>query len=212
MPDPIINGMILPSSINKTLDYEQFVLDTFGKSFPGMNRDMFIQFLEKEINHGKSFCGRDDYYNNGLYYAGNSYHGRSMGTPYFFSKDQISTFSKDFQAPYDLLFINNRVKAHFFALNGWLTQNLSYHIKMSFTVNHGTYTGKYTGRYKWDYVEDYFFDGGLKENYFNLVLRHSPECCDHWTLGLMVAKDWGEIYKSSAIGFNLSYRFTSFSK
>ena len=222
-PDHLIDGRIISKKDRERMDltYPEFIYKYFSDAYPGMSFDEFMeihsdmryeefdQIISDQVNEGHHAGGRDDYYNNGSYNAGNSYNGRSMGTPYFFSMDQMNVFNPDFHSEHDRLFVNNRVVAHFIALNGWLRSNLSYNIKYSHTANYGTYTGKYRGRYNWDLDEDYFFTNGLKENFLKIAVQYVPGFCEGCTLGIMYGTDWGEIYESSGIGVKLSYRFVS---
>ncbi len=72
----------------------------------------------------------DNYFNNGLYQSGWSYHGFTIGHPF------INAFNEN-------SVLNNRVQAHYFALSGKLAQHITYLTKFSFGENYGEYLSNF---------------------------------------------------------------------
>jgi hypothetical protein len=80
---------------------------------------------------GIAYGGNDNYFNNGIYPNGWSFHGRTIGTPL------IS--SPLYNSDGNIHFKNNRVTAHHIGLKGEAL-NYSYRILYTKTKNYGTYT------------------------------------------------------------------------
>ena len=81
--------------------------------------------------------GRDQYFNNGIYKTGFSYHGYSMGTPLFYPLFRN-------EEGIDAGFSNNRVVAFHTGARGYLSKQLNWKAMLTWSRNYGTYDYPYS--------------------------------------------------------------------
>ena len=86
---------------------------------------------------GSSMRGRDQYFNNGIYKTGFSYHGYSMGTPLFYPLFRN-------EEGIDAGFSNNRVVAFHTGARGYLSKQLNWKAMLTWSRNYGTYDYPYS--------------------------------------------------------------------
>ena len=206
--DPKVNGQIVFS--DQIDDYDQFIFDYFGIVVEGYDEEQFNRFLEREINYGNPFGGRDNYYNNGLYYKGWSYNGLTLGTPLILSEDRVLKFAPGFNGTWDKYFVNNRVKAHHFGLKGGLSKSLDYLIKVTYTRNYGSYFGLNKGANAWESADplstyEYYFQDKLSEYYFLVESTYRHPKINGLKFNFSFAADFGEMYSSVGILAGVSY-------
>jgi hypothetical protein len=126
--------------------------------------------------------GRDNYFNNGEYRSGWTFHGRTIGIPFMFPQ-KSNTYN------YALGVYNNRIIAHYIGVKGHLFKHLPYQLRLSYSINYGTY------------------DSPLKENPqqfsfgFETQILHKSSLPLQINLG--VYGDYGELYKRN-LGFSIS--------
>ena len=124
--------------------------------------------------------GNDDYYNH-LYYTGYAHYGMTPGNPLITSP----IYNTDGYNCYR----NNRVKAWHMAVNGELTQNISYLVKGTYQEGWGTY-------YQPIYPKCHSFDAMLQGTY-----TKGP-----WRISAAYAFDKGNIYGDCST-FNLKVNY-----
>ena len=209
LPDPIVNGqLVVPSEID---DIDQFMLENFNTVTVGFSQLHFNNYLEQNFNYGYKFNGRDDHYNNYLYPAGLAYHEEAIGNSLFTSKSNISHLKGGFDGAYDTYFVNNRIIAYHFALKGYITPNLSYRTKLTYSINYGSYAGANKGRFSWGSKEDpayynsYYFKDGLKQAYTFFELNYSPFENKGASFTSSIAYDFGEMYDNFGVLFGFHY-------
>ncbi len=200
--DPYVNGQAYV--IGEIDDYDQFLYDNFGIETEGTTEDEFVRFLERAVDYGFPFGGRDNYYNNGLYYRGWSYWGQSLGTPLFLSEDRVWQFNPDFDGTWDKYFVNNRIKSHHFGVKGNITKDLSYKIKYTYTRNYGTYFGLNKGAYIWDSADpystyDYYFQEKLSQHYLLIEPTYQHPKITNLSFSLSIGADYGDMYNSFGV-------------
>lgn len=76
--------------------------------------------------------GNDNYFNNGEYRSGWTYYGRTIGAPF------ISPSLPDANG-ITLGVFNNRVVAHYLGLQGYFIHKIPYKLRLSYSINYGTY-------------------------------------------------------------------------
>ncbi|WP_321290653.1 capsule assembly Wzi family protein [uncultured Sunxiuqinia sp.] len=191
-------------NIDAIEDYDFYLYQNYGITTSGISKEEFIKYLLVYINGGEKLGGRDNYYNNGMYHMGNSYHGNSIGTPLFFTESDAEFWRGASKFSYDHYFISNRVIAYHFGISGWFGQRINYRLLQTFSINKGSYAGKYQGIFNWNEQPNYFFSKGLHQNYFlfelNYFLKETP-------LVLSISEGWdmGQIAKSNAFQFSVSW-------
>ncbi|MCK5104249.1 MAG: hypothetical protein KAR17_15595, partial [Cyclobacteriaceae bacterium] len=155
--------------------------------------------------------GRKDYYNNGLYPKGQSYHNYAMGPSLILSKSNLQSFNPDFNGQYDKFFVSNIIEAHHLAFEGYLSNKLSYRTKLTYSKNYGSYAGANKGRYNWGSMEDpeyynsYYFKEGLKQAYTFFELNYTPFKDKGAKFTSSIAYDFGEMYHNFGVLFGFSY-------
>ncbi|MCT4647052.1 MAG: capsule assembly Wzi family protein [Carboxylicivirga sp.] len=205
IPDPVYpdgyekQGIILMDQIG---DYDQFMMDVFGKETSGWTENDVIDYMVINENYGHEYGGRDDFMNNGTYYNGWIYDGMNMGTPLYHTANIVRRYVSSWQEVNQVNFFNNRVNGFHFGAEGYLSPSLKYRIKTTYTLNKGTYGEKYRGRYSWDLTDNYYFSNPKKQIYSMIQLDWQS----HWMQGLIfrgkLAIDTGELYNS--VGGQLS--------
>ncbi len=202
-PDYAVNGSYLDPK--KVTDYEGFIYDNFGVVADNVTWDEFLGYLTEYLNMGYETGGRDNYYNNGLYYKGNNSFGYALGSPLMLTQDFTGYINNIGDLPYDRYFISNRLLAFHLGIGGWLTTQLNYRFLGTWTQNYGTYTGLYGGFYSWNEQDDYFFKGGKLQNYLlfelNYELINSP-----LSFSAALGRDRGDLYRSTAVRFTARWK------
>ena len=72
-----------------------------------------------------------------------------LGLPLFTLNIDLDLFNPEFNDSYDLFFVSNRIEAHHLAFSGFFANNLSYRTKLTYSINHGSYSGANKGRNNW---------------------------------------------------------------
>lgn len=183
-----------------------FLRENFGLDVQRVTYREYRSYLDQFLNHGYASGGRDDYYNNYLYFNGNSFHSRALGTPLFYTRSVRSRNSRLSFSEGEQFFVNNRVKAVHFGVSGWLSHSIRYRLLETFSVNYGTYAGLYGGRYSWDEQEDYFFKGGKSQNYFLAEATYQFGTIP-MAITLSIGNDSGEVFESTAAQISVSMLF-----
>jgi len=183
-----------------------FLRENFGVDVQQVTYREYRSYLDQFLNQGYATGGRDDYYNNYLYFKGNSFHSRALGTPLFYTQNRTSATGGLSFSDTERFFVNNRVKAFHFGISGWLNQRVRYRLLETLSVNYGTYSGLYGGRYSWDEQENYFFKGGKRQNYFLAELTYHLQVIP-MEATLAVGNDSGGIFESTAAQIGVSMRF-----
>lgn len=212
IPDPVINGRgIKPSNLE---DLDQFMLENFDTITIGITKNMLVSYMEKNLNYGNKYTGRDDHYNNYLYTGGLAYKGRAIGNSLFTTKNRVVAMDVDFDGTYDRVFVNNRIVAHHLAFEGYLSRNIYYRTKLTYTENYGSYAGANKGRYNWaskenpEYYDAYYFKDGLKQAYTFLELNYTPFKNKGAKFTSSIAYDFGEMYQN--VGVLFGFHFNGF--
>lgn len=206
--DPYVNGRSYVAG--KIEDYDQFLLDNYGIVAEGTTKDELMRFLVRTENHGFPYGGRDNYYNNYLYYRGWTYHGNLIGSPVFLTVDRIKSFLPEFDDTWDLYIANTRIKMRHFGLRGQVTENLDYKIKYTYTRNYGTYQGLNKGNYRWDSADpdsdyDYFFKNKKTQAYILIESGYRFKNVDGLSCHLSLGYDYGDLYRSVGAIIGLTY-------
>ncbi|MFT3737459.1 MAG: capsule assembly Wzi family protein [Breznakibacter sp.] len=162
----------------------------------GWDKYDITAWLEGKVNHGHHFGGRDDYMNNGMYYSGWTYHGRSTGTPLFHTADQVRAYAPGWvfrdEGTY---FVNNRIKGLHVGVEGQLC-TIEYRLKMTYTKNYGSYSREYEGRWSWTKTDDYFYREGLNQFYFGLDMNKPVTPSKRTNVFVSLGLDSGQLYES----------------
>ena len=203
-PNLSMDGRIL--DIRLIEDYDSFLDENFAVETQGVSKDQFLKYLRQYLNKGEKTGGRDNYYNNWMYYKGNSYYGRSIGTPLFQTQDDKSFFNRADDFIYDGYFINNRLIAYHIGFSGWLGSYVKYRLLETFTINKGTYAGKYGGVFAWDTQTDYFFNRSKNQNYLLVELHYFLKRMP-LILTSGIGWDAGKLSQSKAILFSAGWSF-----
>ncbi|MGB0778416.1 MAG: hypothetical protein ACPGR7_10345 [Flavobacteriaceae bacterium] len=137
---------------------------------------------------GENGGGRDNYFNNGAYFSGWSYYGKSIGTPYMLFDIDENGESQGVKYGYNRLFATN------IGLNGTMFNKLPYQFKGSY-VN---YLGWIGDEFE---VRPYNLSLLFETNLNNILI------VDHLNLSLGLSSDLGTVYKSNFGGyFKLRYK------
>lgn len=120
--------------------------------------------------------GADNYYNN-YYYNGYSYYGLSLGSPLLKSP----YYNED----HYLNYVDNRVRAYHFGLNGNISKNFSYLMKLSYREGFGTP----------------FIPLNNKHHSFDTMVQVDFDRA-HWKYSASCALTQGNVYGNS-LGFGL---------
>ena len=205
--DPVEKHIVFPSKID---DIDSYMMERFGKVTEGWTDKDLTEFLKQEWNYGYGFGGRDDYLNNGQYYAGWTYHGASMGIPLFHTAEQVQLYAPGWSFQDRMFFINNRINAFHAGVEGWINDVLFYRIKGTYTNNKGSYGEEYYGRYSWDKTPDYFFTNSKNQFYTGLELNWQIKKNLPLTLSDVLGLDFGELYNSFGGRLGIIYKISPF--
>jgi hypothetical protein len=153
-----------------------------------------------EENAKKTPSGPEHYYNHGVYQNGYSYRGLGLGNPFITA---ASLAQKNLPNAPDNFFINNRVLAYHFGMEGGV-ENWKFVTRLSYSKNYGDY--------KTSDVKYYWSNGKLRERtpvygifpevgQFSGYLDASRPLKNGLNLGFAVAYDHGELLYNSIGGF-----------
>jgi len=191
--DPDEGHIVFPGDVE---DVDSYMLERFGIETEDWSTKDLSEFLMDEWNYGYEFGGRDDYLNNGQYYAGWTHHGLSMGIPLYHTAEQVRHYAKDWNFQDRMVFINNRVNAFHIGVEGWVNDQLFYRFKGTYTNNKGSYGEEFYGRYSWDSTPDYFFEGSKNQFYTGIEVNWQIK--NDWPVKIIgvLGYDFGELYYS----------------
>jgi hypothetical protein len=209
IPDYVLDGELV--DLLKIEDVDAFMLEQFDTVTVGFTNRQLKAYAEKVLDYGYQYGGRDDYYNNGLYPLGQSYHQYSIGPSLILSKRDMKGINPNFSGQYDLFFVSNRIEAHHLAFMGYFSKDLSYRTKLTYTNNFGSYAGANKGRQNWaskedpEYYNSYYFKDGLKQAYTFFEINYSPFKDKGAQFTSSIAYDFGEMYHNFGILFGFHY-------
>ena len=138
---------------------------------------------------GGYLTGQDNFFNNGIYQSGWTFHGRTVGLPFFYTK-----FDEDGLA---MGTYNNRIVGHHLGISGYLFNTIPYRTKLSYTQNWGTYSMK--------------FPKGMREQFSGLLELDLPKGKLPFNVSFAFAIDKGEMLKDN-VGCFLKISKTGFFK
>jgi hypothetical protein len=196
---------LFPFSWINGLTYEY--LNTTDQTGPGLSDDIpGATYPCDEINCGFPFGGRDNYYNNGIYRSGHSYSGMSLGTPFFFTQNQLNKIDSEIKTYGSVFFVSTRNIAHHFGVKGDISEDLSYKMLLSNVKYYGTYSGLNQGT-TWGILdpannivlEDYFFYPYKKQWYFLFETHWQLKGIHQLQLTTSLAIDKGELFNNIGI-------------
>jgi hypothetical protein len=179
-----------------------------GMGFPDPTEDVGTV----EDNMGNEFGERDDYYNNYLFRSGWTYNERVMGNPLFLTYQYTLNFLNPYP-DYGVAIANNRISAVHLALEGKLSNKITYKGLFTYSKNFGTYAGIYEGRFNWGGIStnpdfEYVFLPVQKQFYSMLELRHENFLNkERLSLKTTLAYDNGDFYNAAGIQLAISYTF-----
>ncbi len=208
IPDPLYpegyekQGIIWLDEID---DYDQFMYDVFGQETSGWGKDEVKNYLIENENYGHQYGGRDDYMNNISYYNGWTYYGMNMGTSLYHTASKVKKYAESWEEFNQAYYYNNRVNGFHIGAEGCITKQLTYRVKLTYTVNKGSYGEKYRGRSSWEKTEPYFFTESKKQLYSMLEINWQLPIEKNLMLSGLVGVDSGELYNSSGCRFSLIY-------
>ena len=205
--DPVINDIwyVGGKGIN---NYDSMMLATYGIETNNIAEDDFWEYVKRVENYGFEYGGRDNFYNNGLYYRGWSYNELAMGNSLFLTQQRVKAINPDFNGQYDYFFVNTRMQAHHIGVKGEFSPKLQYRFLFTHSDNFGTYQGLNKGVYQWESAEpfsdyEYYFEGGLAQNHLFFEAQYLLKSNLSGTLAL--AYDVGDMYKNYGIQLGLNY-------
>lgn len=189
-------------------DYDGFMSEVLGQSPPagGWTEELVKQQMETELNEGYAFGGRDDYMNNGMYYSGWTYHGASMGTPLYHTASTVQQYALDWAFENRVAFINNRVKGFHMGIDGWMTDDLNYRLKGTFTNNYGSYGEEYLGRSSWEKSDNYYFEEKKTQYYLFGEVQWQLPSLNNFSISCSVGCDFGDLYQSVSGRLGVIYK------
>lgn len=127
-------------------------------------------YHDKSPNMPESYTGMDNYYNHSLY-TGWQHWGVGMGNPLF--------PSPIYNSNHHLEFLNNRLRALHFGIDGNPTEEVSWRVIASFTRNWGTYAKPYPDV--------------LAQQYYLAEAAYQPKALDGWKGTLAFGWDHGSV-------------------
>lgn len=167
-------------------------------------------FFHDLYNNGYD-SGRSNYLCNGAYRQGWTRGGLSMGTPLFHTIETVQRYAGEGATQpiaTSSIFANVRVRAYTITLAGEAENLFNYRLRLTYSRNYGSYLhqfdgSKYSTTYSWDEVENYYFKQPKNEFYTALWLDRKLN--KNLKINAMLAYDFGQMYKSFALRFGLSY-------
>lgn len=194
--------LIFPNEID---DYDAFMLEEFGMEVSGWDKEDFVDYFSETYNHGYEYGGRDNYMNNGYYYAGWTYRGMIMGTPLFHTENQYEAYSGQDYNPRRSMVVNNRITGFHVGLMGDVLENLTYRTKLTYTRNYGTYQDYFEGAMSWEEVPNYYYKSGLSQTYSFFELKRSHFFHENLSISGFMGYDWGDLYHAISGGFTVTH-------
>lgn len=185
------------------------VLQSKNQGGPGLP-DRTGEFQTDEDQDGHKYGGRDDYYNNWLYRSGWTYKGVTMGNSLFLTHSRTLNYLNPYP-DYGVAIANSRINAVHLGVEGYFSDIIAYRLMFTHANNFGTHAGLYEGRFNWEGVKtdpdfDYVFKGGKRQNYSLFALDFEQPFTDlPFNFHLMMAYDFGELYKNFGAELSISY-------
>lgn len=186
-------------------DFDSFMFEVFGEIQTGWTEDEVIRYLEVELDEGHKYGGRDDYMNNGEYYAGWTYHGVAMGTPLYHTASTVRKYAAPWNETDRVFFYNNRVNGIHLGGEGIISDQVSFRLKGTFTINKGTYGEEFTNRYSWDREDNYYFADSKNQMYTMAELRWDIKQLNGVKVKGVLAYDFGQLYNSVGGRVGITY-------
>jgi len=165
-------------------------------------KKILVEFLYTKNQAGEKWSkatksGDEDYYNNGYYFKGWSYHEVGIGTPFITPARLVREGQ-----PRDprQFFVNNRVIA--FHLGAELSyKSWSFLGKASYSKNYGTFATSETGASLGDRYRDPVYGIFKNVNQFSLYGEIGRSLANGYSVGAAIAIDRGKLLNNSMGGF-----------
>ena len=160
-------------------------------------KKFLVEFLYSKNQAGEKWSrytpsAFEGYYNNGYYLIGWSYKGMGLGNPFVSSSSSVK---EGFPSDPDEFFVNNRVVAIYFGMEGSII-NWNFISKFSYSRNYGTYRTSATGKV---HNGTNFPDYGIFPivGQFSAFLEARKELKKGIQIGIQTAFDKGDLYNDS---------------
>lgn len=121
-------------------DFRNFPDGTWGLSFMKDKRALFtgvvLEYVTTKDQSGRVHdplngkYGQDNYFNNGIYKSGWTYHGRTIGTPFMVPRNDIEN---------DYAFESTRFDSYYIGLMGDVSEKLSWKLRASYLIHYRLY-------------------------------------------------------------------------
>ncbi len=201
--DPIVNGQFYTiGQLLEINDKDQFLFDQYGIETTNVSDDEYLDIIRVESNFGYNWGGRDDYYNNGQYPLGNTFHRMNIGNALFTNADRFNELTGLTTSDREFI-INNRIVGHHIGIATYY-KNWDFNFLFTLTYNYGTYAGKYGGfRGSWNLDREYYFLNAVGMQYLGLNVLNKNEKFDFFgSLGY----DSGDFGTSFGALFGVKYK------
>jgi hypothetical protein len=144
-------------------------------------------------NSIRTQSGDEDYYNNGEYIEGWTYHQINLGNPLLttrqYTRSDLVIYPEDY-------FINNRVAAFYIGIMGAFNK-LLYTVRMDYSKNYGTFGTSIEGHS----TGDYFFQKNPtpfnEVNQFSGYIELNKNLKNAVNVGIAIGADYGKLYYNS---------------
>lgn len=196
---------LLPNSVIRASDLDQLMANMGQSREEPYTYEEVIDYLRTTFNNGQEFGGRDGYMINGAYPANWTHFGMVMGNPLNMTRSQVALKNPVLGSNTGNYVVNDRFQALHVGAKGQLKENLQWFMKLTCSVNYGSYFNQYPGRYTWNETADYYYKGGLNQVYSLIGVDWSPQKLSQLSFNTSLSADWGEIYQS--IGIKLGSRW-----
>ena len=190
---------LLPNSVIRASDLDQLMANMGQTRDTPYTYDEVVDYLRNTFNNGHEFGGRDAYMINGTYPANWTHFGMIMGNPLNLTRSQVAVNNPVLGSYTGNYVVNERLKAIHIGGNGTITENLQWFMKLTYSLNFGSYFNQYPGRYTWNETVDYYFKGGLNQAYTLAGLNWNPCKLHQLSFNASLSADCGEMYKSFGI-------------
>jgi len=181
-----------------------------GYDVEGFTNRQWVSFLEAVQNHGYSYGGRVDFYNNSLYRHVRK--DRIIGNSLMLTRPELERMVGHQES--GSYVINNRIWAYNLGIKGWIKEHWGYRVNLTYTDNYGDWY-EYEGRYNWGGVANdpnfNWYWKGSKVQYYTLVesfFKIKPGSKFQATVS--VAYDFGDIYHNFGGMVGLKYSIAKF--
>lgn len=180
-------------------DFRNFPDGTWGVSFMKDNSALFtgivVEFSTTKDQSGRVHdplngkYGHDNYFNNGIYKSGWTYHGRTIGTPFMVPINDVKN---------DYAFESNRLDSYYIGLMGDISEKLSWKLRASLT--------HYSLYYEDDSaLHEKYLDYPKHQQSYGLELKYLQS--DRLTFDLNLGLDRGEVVGDNlGLLFGIKYR------